>query len=369
MPRLCVPRQPEVAPAAEAAQAMELTAEAAASMPLPLVELLRSLAAEEESGANDEESEAEAEGEKAEALRCRPKDVKGYHRRLRTFRPGWWFNKPIGVSPIECARRGWACAGEHRVVCECCGAEVEVTREGSIWLVNKKPCKEAPGSKVLVEGHSPFCPWKCHDVSLADPAQLSDAELVEAASKRAQALRTALTCLPVLAAEEDAQDPCEALGRAGWEPGEESKPDVLQCFYCLRCVAVRSFPHRQITATSPWSRGDNGEPPRKVPYTASIRQIVLPAESSLWTPRPWKGTEGSGGDESEARGFDPHALHRFYCPLYSSASTDLSHLAVRTIQACEAAAAAAERKAANPSFVTERAEGLLRLLHTILPPK
>merc|ERR1719221_418262 len=97
-------------------------------------------------------------------LRCRPGDLGDYQQRLISFRPPWWFNRPLGCSPIECARRGWANTGPDIVGCECCGAELRVARSGDQWLVNGSPlATEGSGAaaawaKALSLGHGPFCP-------------------------------------------------------------------------------------------------------------------------------------------------------------------------------------------------------------------
>eukprot|EP00441_Pelagodinium_beii_P022063 CAMPEP_0197672480 /NCGR_PEP_ID=MMETSP1338-20131121/79040_1 /TAXON_ID=43686 ORGANISM="Pelagodinium beii, Strain RCC1491" /NCGR_SAMPLE_ID=MMETSP1338 /ASSEMBLY_ACC=CAM_ASM_000754 /LENGTH=82 /DNA_ID=CAMNT_0043252591 /DNA_START=48 /DNA_END=292 /DNA_ORIENTATION=+ len=43
--------------------------------------------------------------------KCRPHDLSDFHRRLLSFRTHWWFNKPVGMSALAAARRGWINTG------------------------------------------------------------------------------------------------------------------------------------------------------------------------------------------------------------------------------------------------------------------
>lgn len=339
-----------------------------------LVKAISSIPGGQGLGATGEEEDnggaAAAEGREGEPRRftCRPLDLFDYWRRLRTFRPGWWFNKPVGVSPIECARRGWAALGVHVVVCECCGAELRITREAEVWLVNGAPSEDVPSRKLLVEGHSAFCPWRAHEVSLADPGTWSDREIVESVDKRLREMQEKLSCIPALTndPENGAANTYEVLSRAGWGPSahapEVGDVDLLQCFFCLRCVAVQSFPHWPVSG----GRGELGEPPAK-----AARQGL--EDGRLWTPR----------DSSGRSNFEPHALHRFFCPMFSPESDDLSPNAVRMIIAREAAAMTAERKSLSETQGDKEAAGfseaagaaaacaqeLIRSLFAILPPQ
>lgn len=370
--------------------------------------------------------------------KCRPLSLEDYYRRLRSFRPGWWFAKPIGVSPVECSRRGWTCTGPDLAVCECCGLELRVVREGEVWLVNGKPCDGPPADAALIEGHSPFCPWRSHSVDATNPAKLSAREIVEATEHRLQGLKLSLQHMPMLAdgqkegesgEGEGDVDSFEALARAGWEHAgfagaEPNRLELLRCFFCLRTVAVQAFSHRPAWCPRVREEG-SGEPKAK-----ASRHSFTPPRSDVWTPRPGilgkqqrqqqqLGIEGSGAGSGGSEGLpvpspsgsdsaeggdgiaamDPHALHRFFCPMFSRAKEDLSPVAAKVIHARIAAAmereeelaAAAARasaasqeaggvasggadeallgEAATAESAAARAQELLDELYTILPPK
>merc|ERR1719440_2294185 len=103
--------------------------------------------------------DADAPGAKAEVAprdgdasqgqqRCRPNDLAAHVWRLATFRAATWFHKPLELSPIECARRGFVNSGHNEIQCEVCG--VKSTYHG-----------QTPGqspSAWLVECHGAFCP-------------------------------------------------------------------------------------------------------------------------------------------------------------------------------------------------------------------
>lgn len=310
--------------------------------------------------ADDEQHGDEAQKENDTGIRpmCRPENLGDYYRRLRSFRPGWWFNKPLGVSPIECARRGWACIGPDRVRCECCGEELSFVREGQIWVVNGAPMKEAPTSKALIEAHSQFCPWRSRDVDVTNPGALADEELVSATEARRARLASQLHVVPVLAESgqvADKDNVFETLARAGWERLMVGKApnelECLTCFYCQRTVAVQSFPHLE------WVRQATEEPAEKkariVAEDARGGSATCRPKAGLWTPRPWEPRSGSSPDSQEAVHFEPHACHHWYCPMYSQATHDLSPLAVRVVHAREAAAAQA---AASSRVATRQAQ-------------
>jgi len=253
----------------------------------------------------------------------------------------------MAVNPIQCVRRGWKGTGRDTIECVCCGEELTIIREGDIWIINGKPFDNPPGTETLIDYHSNFCPWRCHDVSLTDPGEMSDRMILEATEYRLAALRAHLRHVPVLAPpNEDAsgdpeqqdlpnlsgaseEDPFECLARAGWEIDHRHKEqqqqaatglDIVRCFFCLRSVAIQSFPHRHVEVNPKVV----GEPPAKRRKRASSSTVV-PPQAGLWTPKP-------GGDATEPVKMDPHSLHRYYCPMYSSVDEDLSPLARRLIE-------------------------------------
>lgn len=403
----------EAVPAAAAAAAAGAPTKAAGGLcgwRRSAAELLREAAAEADKLASfyrpidAADEEADLAGAGASQRKCRPLSLDDYYRRLRAFQPGWWFAKPVGVSPIECARRGWAGAGRDLVACECCGAELAVQREGHIWLVNGKPVEGQPGEAALLDGHSPFCPWRCHDVALTDPAKMSEREIEEATDRRLERLRSSLEHVPVLSDGEAAEaegreaDACEALTRAGWEyaglgGSAPQRLELLRCFFCLRTVSVQSFSH--CLAPKEPARSEDGEPMAK-----ARRVEAKPPQDGLWTPRsgfPTQGgsagegdgassAEGASSSKSSIVAMDPHALHRFYCPMYSRAEEDLSPLAARVIEAraegaerrrrwgarqataTQEAVASASSAEAEADAAVARAKELLAGLYAILPP-
>eukprot|EP00439_Symbiodinium_sp_Y106_P061867 s296_g9.t1 len=113
--------------------------------------------------------------------KCRPDDPADFLQRLQSFRPAWWFHKPAGISPLDCARRGWVNTGLDMLRCECCGEELKIERVEGTWLCNGKPMgseSEVPSAaafaEVLEQGHSGFCPWRSSQVVLNDPLRECD---------------------------------------------------------------------------------------------------------------------------------------------------------------------------------------------------
>lgn len=333
--------------------------------------------------------------------KCRPEDPKDYLRRLSTFRAPWWFNKPLGLSPIACARRGWCNVGPDVAECEVCSGELRLERSTlGFWLVNGQPMQALGSQKspeeaaatsqallppswatcivALQQGHSPFCPWRSHEVALADLSRLSDRELAESVERRKRGLETALEHVPVvLEGGQEAPDALESLASGGWEPLGSSKAEgleYLRCSLCLRTVTVQAFSHR------PPDRGSEG-PPKKV-----ARTDPRPPVAGQWTPK-LRGlgvsekvvaeAAAAAAAQADLVGFDPHALHRYFCPLYCRPDEELSPEAARVLKARAAALMTASSKAnadaelgpaAAAGRAVERAESLLRALDAILPP-
>jgi len=303
--------------------------------------------------------------------------MQDYHGRLRSFQPGWWFAKPIGVSPIECAKRGWRCHGQDRIVCECCPASLTIERNDGKWLINGAVVEDEQllGSSVLAAGHHEFCVWRSHMVDVADPAKLSDREIVQAAERRLESLRKNLHTVPILAnggggEEDDSAEIMQSLARAGFEFASKSdhnggRIDVLSCVYCLRAQMVQSFSQLAVSSGPGTARGADGEPAGK-----AARKDVLPPRDGLYRPRPHvPGGDNTAQPSGDGRStMDPYALHRFYCPMFSRAHDDLTPLAEKVIKVCVmASTAAAEGGVKDGGFTAAKALELLDSLAAILP--
>jgi len=367
--------------------------------------------------------DGQLDGALAGPPKCRPTDLGDHHARLWTFRTHWWFNKPLGVSPIRCSQRGWRNVGPDTLSCECCSASLTVRQDEDTWLVNGLPLSlTGPPStrawdEALSNGHGRFCPWRSHAVMSCDPAQLSDAELMEAVQDRCRGL-CSLQWYPMLDEGSNGREAehkgrsdaktnvLEALARAGWDYGGCGNQGIefLRCTYCLRVVAVQSFAHTRAPGAGgvPNAISDEcAERPVKVARCEHSNDVVsssidvvgsgtgkspngeiMQANSplpGLWTPRPWSSTEdnvanAAGAGTTVPPTMDPYALHRFYCPLYSRADDDLGPLAARIVRVH---AADAKQKAGDIGALTalksarsaaERAEDLLRALEAVLPP-
>jgi len=242
------------------------------------------------------------------------------------------------------------------------------------WLVSGVPLPPAkgdwpaPGEPQLVEGHSPFCPWRSHEATCLHAAKMSEREIFDVVERRATGLRAAVAgdtkgalCLPILAGEgeeeECAEDVCEALARAGWEHARRDELDLLRCAYCLRLVVVQSFAHRRPCAEN-GACEENDEP--------AAKRARLSPRPGLWTPRTRAIAPGPAEDDAVAE-MDPLALHRFYCPMFSRPPDDLSPMASRIVRIRETMAirkeaseviAAAARGEATKEWDVESAKAL-----------
>lgn len=334
--------------------------------------------------------------------KCRPDSVEDYLRRLGTFRVPLWFNRPLALSPIECARRGWVCVAFDAIVCEVCGASVRVEKaaDGG-WLVDGERTEAKHLAAAVARCHSVFCPWRSHEAAPAIPGRLSDKDLSDHVEAR---LRTLLELKhrPLLTQDFQAEPPLEVLARAGWDKAvglstgnakdsqtSSTAPlsvEYLQCAFCLRVVSVQSFSHIGLPVLDA-----DGEPAKKSARLSifscvkrgsgdSEESAVLPPMPGQWTPVPPGGCSTSKCSESA---LDPYARHHFYCPLYSLEDDELSPFSVRVARARSAELAragsgklaldadekkdSADSNAAATSAV-EQAEDLLRALDDLLPP-
>jgi len=395
----------------------------AGASPCGPVQLLREAATIPSRSASMGNGDGQEDGPSAGPLKCRPTDLGDHHARLWTFRTHWWFNKPLGVSPIRCSQCGWRNVGPDTLSCDCCNATltIRLEKEKDTWLVNGRPLSltEPPTTKAwdeaLSNGHGRFCPWRSHEVMSCDPAQLSDAELVEIVQDMYRGL-CSLQWYPVL---DEGSNGCqteqkssaaaktnvlEALARAGWECAGcgVQGTEFLRCTYCLRVVAVQSFSHTRALGAErvpDVTSDDIAERPAKVARCESSQCTVNSVDDAgsgtsaasnrelrtvnsplpgLWTPRPWSTTtntaSGTGPGTPASSSMDPYALHHFYCPLYSRADDDLGPLAARIVRvhAADAAKKAGDTGALPASNLSrsaaERAEDLLRALEAVLPP-
>lgn len=181
-----------------------------------------------------------------QSISCRPDSMSDYRRRLATFSAANWFNKPIAVSPIECARRGLVNDSVDAVRCELCCVRSE-------WngLIS-----ESKAASWLQDCHSLFCPWRCHEVTGADPARLSDTEVVEGFQSRTRGLQ-AMVAVPKLAEssmKEFPEDPLKVLAALGWEYagdiGGHGRLDEhvqrIACASCMRTVPIQAFSHQRL---------------------------------------------------------------------------------------------------------------------------
>eukprot|EP00931_Biecheleriopsis_adriatica_P012084 TRINITY_DN113186_c0_g1_i1.p1 TRINITY_DN113186_c0_g1~~TRINITY_DN113186_c0_g1_i1.p1 ORF type:complete len:384 (-),score=80.32 TRINITY_DN113186_c0_g1_i1:48-1199(-) len=349
-----------------------------------------------------EPSSAAEEGLSEDSLprKCRPHDLDDFRRRISSFRPHWWFNKPVGFSALAAARRGWTNVGPDLLRCETCFGELRLERDGNgAWLANGEPvaaelarisnaasCSPAACRASLENGHSAFCPWRSSEVTLHDPLRLSDEELAAGVESRCAGLMK-LKHLPAVAdGEKEAQDPALTLACAGWEAGGTSDgQELLRCSMCLRTLAIQAFAHRpSAELSSVRGRTEEGEPLEKAARTLSA---PAPPVTGLWTPKlrvPPSAVAAQVSEAAEKALLDPYALHRYYCPLYCRPEEELGAVATRVLKAREVAASAAMMKvnseevsaheATGPYSATAvadaaaaRAEELLRALDAILP--
>lgn len=78
--------------------------------------------------------------------------------RVQTYKPSTWFAKPLEVSPLVCARKGWANIQRDVLRCTSCGAllafDVEI---GSRLEIDRKVIDDFLDN--LSQAHDPLCEW------------------------------------------------------------------------------------------------------------------------------------------------------------------------------------------------------------------
>jgi hypothetical protein len=317
----------------------------------------------------DDKAECDEEGQK-----CRPGRRSDYLRRLRTFSAPSWFNMPIGASPIECARRGWKNVGIDVIECECCGLQVtaEQLRKDT-----------GPRARLLVEGHSPFCPWRSHEVSLADPSKLSDREVAEDVAQRLSRLKASLRHYPVLVDDSPAEKTLKALAFSGWEVVENGKcadtaSQLLRCAFCNRTVAVQSFNFRPVPEIGQEAEevAEGVDAASERPSKVARRSPPLPPEKGLWCPQarlPALGVQAASPEVDVAHPFDMYSLHRFFCPMYSRAGDNAPRFSLRAWRVYEEASkpqgsgGAGVDTGVDDAEAVARAEEALRAFLLLMP--
>lgn len=318
--------------------------------------------------------------------KCRPHDLGDFKRRLVSFCTPWWFNRPVGLSPLAAARRGWSCKGPNLLECNVCYGELCLKYDqNGIWLANGEPvalsAASANGAVIytsaccraaLEKGHSLFCPWRSSEVTLHDPSRLSDDELAAGVQSRRRSLLETLKCLPIVVdGDQEARDAALVLATAGWEAVPQKDCDMLQCSICLRTLVVQAFAHQSVVDATAGDRGrsEEGEPPDKM-----RRKQPSPPDPRWWRPQ-LRGisTSAALGQQAviEKCLLDPYALHRYYCPMYSRPDEELGVAATRVVKARESVACKAGpgevQDLAAAGLAAAKAEDLLRALDTLLP--
>mmetsp|Transcript_24422 Transcript_24422/g.56264 ORF Transcript_24422/g.56264 Transcript_24422/m.56264 type:complete len:344 (+) Transcript_24422:80-1111(+) len=322
------------------------------------------------------EGSNEAQPSKDEARRCRPSSKEDYMQRLQSFRPWWWFNKPLVVSTIECSRRGWVNCAADTVECKACSAMWTLQKgKEDKWLLDGVATDQDGLRKALVECHGHFCPWRSCEVTKL--SKLSDEDLASEAEARLQVLHKALKHEPALPKEYDGDAVREVLARSGWEYAGYAEvggqiAQYLRCAACARQWAVEGFQHRCAVAEDAGEGGGERQAKRQKLEESSQ---VLPAQTSHWTPQ--RRAKGREAVPMEARSgvFDPYALHRHYCPFYSQPTDALSSVATKVITVIKARNCPAAEDAdalegdAKPRMeaIVAKAEEMLLELHQLLP--
>jgi hypothetical protein len=143
----------------------------------------------------------------------RPWDRGDLLRRLQTFRAATWFAKPEAISPVECARRGWANAGPDLLRCESCRGAVSAPLPPALLPDQAAAAAERTAAR-LEAAHEDGCPWRGAVASLAllqFPELSRGAAALDFADRAAGLARAA--CLPPLAPS--ALEAAAGAGQAG----------------------------------------------------------------------------------------------------------------------------------------------------------
>lgn len=192
----------------------------------------------------------------------RAKSWDSYVQRLQTFRTPWWFNRPQGISPIDCARHGWINSGPNLLECETCFAELHIESvQGVHWLVNASPGPAGRGTVKewtlqIMQRHGPFCPWRSEETLVADPNKLPTKEILESVRNRFDNMCASLKYYPILLDDTPETQVLQILACAGWENNDSlideggQLLERLRCVYCLRIATVQSFKCRRTQHAS-----------------------------------------------------------------------------------------------------------------------
>ncbi|KAI3428218.1 hypothetical protein D9Q98_006598 [Chlorella vulgaris] len=145
----------------------------------------------------------------AAAGKGRPWDRGDLFRRLATFRSSTWFCKPVAISPVECARRGWTNTAADLLTCEFCKAKLSCAIPADLLPQQAQQAAERHAAK-LGDAHDGACPWRTatSSLSLLQFPPLS-ADAVRRDFDARCALLQRLACLPPVASE-----PYQALAAA-----------------------------------------------------------------------------------------------------------------------------------------------------------
>ncbi|KAG2684716.1 hypothetical protein I3760_10G087800 [Carya illinoinensis] len=90
---------------------------------------------------------------------CRPWERGDLLRRLATFKPSNWLQKPKVISSLSCAQRGWINVDVDKIECESCGAYLSFALIPS-WTPSEVQNAAEAFAKQLDAVHNVSCPWR-----------------------------------------------------------------------------------------------------------------------------------------------------------------------------------------------------------------
>ena len=222
-------------------------------------------------------------------VQCRPNSLGDFTERLRTFRSITWGNKPLAISPVECAKRGFVNVGMDEIMCTVCSARITYKADpyACDWSSsdeedssepgktptpkkNKTPNKGSaaksdtgsvfplqPDAAWISAQHCDFCPWRSQVVSCLDVEKPTDYGLVPAFEQRVKSLRQAVFEVPRIMPKNyegmdlkcirnpttGAVDMLALLALFGWSYAVNSRATELrlQCQYCGAYAIVQDY--------------------------------------------------------------------------------------------------------------------------------